>query len=83
MVSVLVRLHQCGVDCSLCHSVEREELRGSMLSTHDLNIVESCLDCKLRDHGYFCDLLEDLLEAFDSLNYSTVFPKGAMLFILS
>jgi CRP/FNR family cyclic AMP-dependent transcriptional regulator len=52
-----------------------------MHSPHGLNIVENCSDCKLRDHGYFCDLPEDLLKAFESLKYSTVFPKGAMLFM--
>ena len=52
-----------------------------MHSPHGLNIVENCSDCKLRDHGYFCDLPEDLLKAFEALKYSTVFPKGAMLFM--
>lgn len=52
-----------------------------MHSPHGLNIVENCLDCKLRSQRYFCDLPEDLLKAFESLKYSTVFPKGAMLFV--
>ena len=52
-----------------------------MHSPHGLNIVENCSDCKLRDHGYFCDLPEELLKAFESIKYSTVFPKGAMLFM--
>jgi len=52
-----------------------------MRSPHGLDIVESCADCQLRKHGYFCDFPEDLLVAFESLKYSTIFPKGAMLFI--
>jgi CRP/FNR family transcriptional regulator len=52
-----------------------------MPSPYGLNIVENCLDCKLRDHGYFCDLPEDLLKGFESLKYSTIFPKGVMLFM--
>jgi CRP/FNR family transcriptional regulator len=46
-----------------------------------LNIIESCADCKLREPGFFCDFPEDLLRTFESLKYSTVFPKGAMLFM--
>jgi len=52
-----------------------------MHSPRGLNIVENCSDCKLRDQGYFCDSPEDLLKAFEALKYSTVFPKGAMLFM--
>jgi CRP/FNR family transcriptional regulator, cyclic AMP receptor protein len=52
-----------------------------MHSTHSLNVVENCAECKLRGHGYFCDLPEDSLRAFESLKYSTAFPKGAVLFM--
>ena len=46
-----------------------------------LNIIENCTDCKLRVQGFFCDFPEDLLRTFESIKYSTVFPKGAMLFM--
>ena len=46
-----------------------------------LGIVESCEACTLRKRGYFCDFPEDLLRLFESLKYSTIFPKGAMLFV--
>jgi CRP/FNR family transcriptional regulator len=52
-----------------------------MRSPHGLDIVESCADCQLREQGYFCDFPEELLRAFESLKYSTLFPKGAMLFV--
>jgi CRP/FNR family transcriptional regulator, cyclic AMP receptor protein len=52
-----------------------------MHSPQGLNIVENCLDCKQRDSRYFCDLPEDLLKALESLKYSTIFPKGAILFV--
>lgn len=48
---------------------------------HSLSVIENCADCKLRSHGYFCDLPADSLKAFESLKYSTVFPKGAVLFL--
>jgi CRP/FNR family transcriptional regulator, cyclic AMP receptor protein len=53
---------------------------GFMNSPYVMNIVESCMDCKLRDYKYFCDLPGGLLQTFESLKYSTVYPKGAMLF---
>lgn len=52
-----------------------------MRSPYGLDIVESCAACTLREHGYFCDFPEELLRAFESLKYSTLFPKGAMLFV--
>jgi CRP/FNR family transcriptional regulator len=51
-----------------------------MRSPQGVGIVESCAACQLREHGYFCDFPEELLKAFESLKYSTIFPKGAMLF---
>ncbi len=38
------------------------------------------MDCKLRDYKYFCDLPGGLLQTFESLKYSTVYPKGTRLF---
>jgi CRP/FNR family transcriptional regulator, cyclic AMP receptor protein len=55
-------------------------LRGFMNSLYGFNIVENCTDCTLRDYKYFCDLPEGLLQTFEVLKYSTIYPKGAMLF---
>jgi len=52
-----------------------------MRSPYGLGMVESCAACKLREQGYFCDFPEEVLKAFESLKYSTLFPKGAMLFV--
>lgn len=52
-----------------------------MQSPYGLEIIESCVACKVRSDGYFCDLPEDLVKGFESLKYATVFPKGAMLFV--
>jgi len=52
-----------------------------MRSPCGLGIIESCAACNLREQGYFCDFPEELLTAFESLKYSTLFPKGAMLFV--
>jgi CRP/FNR family transcriptional regulator len=52
-----------------------------MHSPYGLNIIESCVSCKLRSDGLFCDLSPEVLNAFESLKYATILPKGAMLFI--
>jgi CRP/FNR family transcriptional regulator, cyclic AMP receptor protein len=52
-----------------------------MQSPYGLEIIESCEACKLRDNKYFCDLAPDSLREFEALKYSTVFPKGAILFV--
>src|SRR5215216_257771 len=52
-----------------------------MQSPYGLEIIESCEACNVRDNQYFCDLPPDLLREFESLKYSTVFPRGAMLFV--
>lgn len=51
-----------------------------MSTPYGLNIVENCMDCKLRDYKYFCDLPGEFLQTFEALKYSTVYPKGALLF---
>jgi CRP/FNR family transcriptional regulator, cyclic AMP receptor protein len=53
---------------------------GLMNTPYKMSIVENCLNCSLRDYQYFCDLPESLLKNFESMKYSTIFPKGAMLF---
>jgi CRP/FNR family cyclic AMP-dependent transcriptional regulator len=52
-----------------------------MHSPYGLDIVESCVDCKLRTGSFFCDLPQDMVKVFEGLKYSTVFPKGAILFV--
>jgi CRP/FNR family transcriptional regulator len=52
-----------------------------MRSPYGLEIVESCVACKLRLDGMFCDLPLESLKAFEALKYSATFPKGAMLFV--
>lgn len=48
---------------------------------YGFEIVESCLNCKLRADRLFCDLPAQTLEAFEAIKYTTVYPKGAMLFV--
>jgi len=46
-----------------------------------MEIVESCLTCKLRAERIFCDLPARALQTFESIKYATAYPQGAVLFV--
>jgi CRP/FNR family transcriptional regulator, cyclic AMP receptor protein len=52
-----------------------------MLSPYGMEIVESCLTCKLRSDRLFCDLPPAALQTFESIKYATAYPPGAVLFV--
>jgi CRP/FNR family transcriptional regulator, cyclic AMP receptor protein len=52
-----------------------------MLSPYGLEIVESCMTCKLRADRIFCDLPPGALQAFENIKYATAYPQGAVLFV--
>src|ERR1039458_1362476 len=52
-----------------------------MLSPYGMEIVESCITCKLRTDRIFCDLPEAALQAFENIKYATAYPQGAVLFV--
>jgi CRP/FNR family cyclic AMP-dependent transcriptional regulator len=50
-------------------------------SPYGLDIIESCLTCKLRAGRIFCDLSTAALQAFERIKHAIAYPKGAVLFI--
>jgi len=52
-----------------------------MQSPYGLEVSDSCVNCKLRSEGYFCDFEKELVGSFETLKYQTIFPKGAVLFV--
>jgi CRP/FNR family transcriptional regulator, cyclic AMP receptor protein len=48
---------------------------------HRFEIIENCKTCDVRGTGYFCNLPEETIEDFEEIKYSTVFAKGAILFV--
>jgi CRP/FNR family transcriptional regulator, cyclic AMP receptor protein len=52
-----------------------------MLSPYGMEIVESCLTCKLRADRIFCDLPPAALQAFENIKFATAYPPGAVLFV--
>src|ERR1700689_920487 len=52
-----------------------------MLSPYGMDVIESCLTCKMRAERLFCDLPTAALQNFESIKYATAYPKGAVLFV--
>jgi CRP/FNR family transcriptional regulator, cyclic AMP receptor protein len=52
-----------------------------VLSPYGLDIIESCLACKMRADNIFCDLPPNALQSFEQIKYATAYPKGAVLFV--
>ena len=52
-----------------------------MLSPYGLDIIESCVTCKMRAERIFCDLPTSALQAFENITYPTAYPDGAILFV--
>jgi len=52
-----------------------------MLTPYGLEIIESCLTCRMRSEKIFCDLPEAALQDFEQIKYATAYPKGAILFV--
>ena len=52
-----------------------------MPSPYGMEIVESCLKCKLRAERIFCDLPPAALQAFERIKYASAYPQGAVLFV--
>src|SRR5215471_20097020 len=52
-----------------------------MSSPYGLQITESCVFCKLRQSGFFCDLPKPSIEALEKIKYASAFPQGAVLFV--
>jgi CRP/FNR family cyclic AMP-dependent transcriptional regulator len=52
-----------------------------MKTPYGLEIIESCVDCKLRRHPWFCCLSPDSLQVLSSVSRLNTYPGGAVLFV--
>jgi CRP/FNR family transcriptional regulator, cyclic AMP receptor protein len=48
---------------------------------YGLEIRDNCLQCSARFNRLFCDLSPESLQAFQAIKSTTVYPKGAVLFL--
>jgi CRP/FNR family cyclic AMP-dependent transcriptional regulator len=54
---------------------------AEMNTPYGLEIVESCLTCKLRKGHWFCGLSPDVLKLFSAASHLSTYPGGAVLFV--
>ncbi len=52
-----------------------------MHSPYGLEIVERCAGCRRHEPRAFCNLPESSLRALEALKYTTLYPRGALLFV--
>ena len=52
-----------------------------MHSPYGLEIVERCAGCRRQEPHAFCKLPEPSLRALEALKYTTLYPRGALLFV--
>lgn len=50
-------------------------------SPYGLDIIESCLTCKLHGDFLFCNLSPPALQALETIKSTATYPKGAVLFV--
>jgi CRP/FNR family transcriptional regulator, cyclic AMP receptor protein len=55
--------------------------KASMNTPYGLEIVDSCLTCKLRKNHWFCGLSPAGLQAIGEASHITMYPGGALLFV--
>ena len=53
----------------------------SMNTPYGMDIVESCLTCKLRKNQWFCGLSPEGLKSIGEASHITMYPGGALLFV--
>ena len=50
-------------------------------SPYGLEIIESCLTCKMREDYLFCNLSAPSTKALEGIKSTAAYPKGALLFV--
>jgi CRP/FNR family cyclic AMP-dependent transcriptional regulator len=52
-----------------------------MKTPYGLEIIDSCVSCKLRKDNWFCGLSPDALRGFSAVSHLSMYPGGALLFV--
>ncbi len=63
------------VDCRVIDKVV------TMKTPYGLEIIESCVTCKLRKDKWFCSLSSEVLRSFSGSSHLSTYPGGAVLFV--
>jgi CRP/FNR family cyclic AMP-dependent transcriptional regulator len=54
---------------------------AEMNTPYGLEIVDSCLTCRLRKENWFCSLSPDVLKSLSAASHLSTYPGGAVLFV--
>ena len=53
-----------------------------MRTPYNVDVQENCTTCTLRNQpGRFCDMSSATLTSMNSVKFTTVYPKGSLLFV--
>lgn len=52
-----------------------------MPSPYNLDIHNNCTDCTVREDRLFCNMTQATVAALDSIKFTSVYPKGSLLFV--
>jgi CRP/FNR family cyclic AMP-dependent transcriptional regulator len=61
-------------------SIRIQEVQ-EMNTPYGLEIIESCVSCRLRKDKWFCGFSPDTLKSFSGGSHLTTYPGGALLFV--
>lgn len=54
---------------------------ATVRSPYGLDIIESCMGCKMREDYLFCNLSPSSTKALETIKSTAAYPKGAILFV--
>jgi CRP/FNR family cyclic AMP-dependent transcriptional regulator len=52
-----------------------------MPTPYNLDVQDHCTSCTLHKEGQFCNMATDSLTTLDALKFTSVYPKGSLLFV--
>ena len=52
-----------------------------MPSPYNLDIHHACTECSVREERLFCNMSQSTVAALDSIKFTSVYPKGSLLFV--
>ena len=54
---------------------------GTVKTPYGLQVIDSCLNCPVHSQRLFCDLSTPTLSRLDAISSSSMYPRGALLFV--
>ena len=84
--ALLERSQQAKSQCPEEVPAEQVHRRSStaeagMRTPYGLEIIESCMNCKVKREGFFCRFSPAALRSVDEVSHHSVMPGGAVLFV--